>query len=153
MTFLVTGAAGFIGYHIAQRLLERGDADLIICGEGPEWETPEYVREANRLGRSCGLIVLGHAVLEIQPCVGVGRKPGGGHGCGAFDLYKGFLDTALKWRENLHLDLAEPKARQSYCPVHLERKRTASQSIAGLPDRNRTGKRQHPAEREEAVDA
>lgn len=46
-------------------LLERGDADLIVCGEGPEWETPEYVREANRLGRRCGLIVLGHAESEV----------------------------------------------------------------------------------------
>ncbi|OWA36077.1 hypothetical protein B9G55_09465 [Saccharibacillus sp. O16] len=46
-------------------LLERGEADLILCGEGPEWETPEYVREANRLGRRCGLIVLGHAESEV----------------------------------------------------------------------------------------
>lgn len=45
-------------------LLESKDADLIIYGEGPEWETPEYVREAMRMERDCGLIVLGHAESE-----------------------------------------------------------------------------------------
>jgi len=45
-------------------LLESKDADLVIYGEGPEWETPEYVREAARIGRQCGLIVLGHAESE-----------------------------------------------------------------------------------------
>lgn len=53
------------GGETAIPLLERGEADLIVCGEGPEWETPEYVREANRLGRRCGLIVLGHAESEV----------------------------------------------------------------------------------------
>ncbi|MEJ8305399.1 Nif3-like dinuclear metal center hexameric protein [Saccharibacillus sacchari] len=45
-------------------LLESKEADLIVYGEGPEWETPEYVREAMRFGRHCGLIALGHAASE-----------------------------------------------------------------------------------------
>ncbi len=57
-------------------LLERGDADLIVCGEGPEWETPEYVREANRLGRRCGLIVLGHAESEVPGMERLARQLG-----------------------------------------------------------------------------
>ena len=28
---LVTGVAGFIGYHVASRLLERGDAVVAVC--------------------------------------------------------------------------------------------------------------------------
>ncbi|AIQ53986.1 Nif3-like dinuclear metal center hexameric protein [Paenibacillus sp. FSL R7-0331] len=38
--------------------------DLIIAGEGPEWETPEYVRDALQQGRSKALIMLGHAESE-----------------------------------------------------------------------------------------
>lgn len=40
--------------------------DLIIYGEGPEWETPEYVRDAVHLGRHQALVVLGHSESE-QP--------------------------------------------------------------------------------------
>ncbi len=59
---LLAGYRG--GGKLTIPLLESGDADLVIYGEGPEWETPEYVREATRIGRSCGLIVLGHAESE-----------------------------------------------------------------------------------------
>lgn len=38
--------------------------DLIIYGEGPEWETPEYVRDSLQQGLQRGLIVLGHAESE-----------------------------------------------------------------------------------------
>ncbi|MBB5325504.1 putative NIF3 family GTP cyclohydrolase 1 type 2 [Anoxybacillus tepidamans] len=41
-----------------------GEADVLIYGEGPEWETPEYVRDALYQGRRKGLIVLGHAESE-----------------------------------------------------------------------------------------
>jgi putative NIF3 family GTP cyclohydrolase 1 type 2 len=45
-------------------LFEQERLDLVICGEGPEWETPEYVRDAARQGRARALIVLGHAESE-----------------------------------------------------------------------------------------
>jgi len=38
--------------------------DLIISGEGPEWETPEYVRDAVDAGFHKGLIVVGHQKSE-----------------------------------------------------------------------------------------
>ncbi|WPP42873.1 Nif3-like dinuclear metal center hexameric protein [Paenibacillus hunanensis] len=47
-------------------LLGRDDIDVLIAGEGPEWELPEYVRDAIEQGRSKGLIMLGHAESE-QP--------------------------------------------------------------------------------------
>lgn len=45
-------------------LFESEQLDLIIYGEGPEWETPEYVRDAVFQGRHKALIVLGHAESE-----------------------------------------------------------------------------------------
>ncbi len=45
-------------------LFEKGNLDLIIYGEGPEWETPEYVRDAVYQGKQKALIVLGHAESE-----------------------------------------------------------------------------------------
>lgn len=39
-------------------------ADLVICGEGPEWEAPEYVRDAVYQKKNRALIVLGHAESE-----------------------------------------------------------------------------------------
>ena len=39
-------------------------ADLVICGEGPEWEAPEYVRDAVYQNKNRALIVLGHAESE-----------------------------------------------------------------------------------------
>ncbi|AIQ42711.1 Nif3-like dinuclear metal center hexameric protein [Paenibacillus sp. FSL R5-0912] len=45
-------------------LFEQESLDLIIAGEGPEWETPEYIRDAVRQGRSQALIMLGHAESE-----------------------------------------------------------------------------------------
>ena len=38
--------------------------DVLIIGETPEWETAEYIRDANLLGRKIALIVLGHSVSE-----------------------------------------------------------------------------------------
>ncbi|MRN53705.1 Nif3-like dinuclear metal center hexameric protein [Paenibacillus monticola] len=45
-------------------LLEQESLDLIIAGEGPEWETPEYIRDAVHQGRNKALIMLGHAESE-----------------------------------------------------------------------------------------
>ncbi|MBW5445341.1 transcriptional regulator [Cohnella sp. CFH 77786] len=59
---LLAGYRG--GGDLSIPLLGQEDVDLILCGEGPEWETPEYVRDSNRLGNRKALIVLGHAESE-----------------------------------------------------------------------------------------
>jgi putative NIF3 family GTP cyclohydrolase 1 type 2 len=38
--------------------------DVLIVGEVSEWETAEYIRDANLLGKKIALIVLGHAMSE-----------------------------------------------------------------------------------------
>lgn len=45
-------------------LLEKENLDMVIYGEGPEWETPEYIRDAIYQGKHRALIVLGHAESE-----------------------------------------------------------------------------------------
>ena len=45
-------------------LFGREGVDLVICGEGPEWETPEYARDAVRQGRTKAFIAIGHAESE-----------------------------------------------------------------------------------------
>jgi putative NIF3 family GTP cyclohydrolase 1 type 2 len=52
------GGATAIPYFREDRL------DLIVTGEGPEWETPEYVRDAVALGFTKALLVLGHGASE-----------------------------------------------------------------------------------------
>jgi putative NIF3 family GTP cyclohydrolase 1 type 2 len=47
-------------------LLQQSGADVVICGESPEWETCEYVRDSAEAGVSKGLIVLGHANSEEE---------------------------------------------------------------------------------------
>lgn len=39
--------------------------DLVICGEGPEWEAPEYFRDAAWQGRGAAFLALGHAESEM----------------------------------------------------------------------------------------
>lgn len=39
-------------------------ADVVVCGEAPEWQTPEYVRDAAAAGLPKGLIILGHERSE-----------------------------------------------------------------------------------------
>ncbi|MHA6530974.1 Nif3-like dinuclear metal center hexameric protein [Paenibacillus sp. BAC0078] len=57
-----------VGYRggggVAIPFFQDADLDLIIAGEGPEWETPEYVRDAVHQGRNKALIMLGHAESE-----------------------------------------------------------------------------------------
>lgn len=38
--------------------------DLLIAGEGPEWETPEYIGDAAAQGRNPSMLLLGHAASE-----------------------------------------------------------------------------------------
>lgn len=45
-------------------LFEKEGLDVIIAGEGPEWETPEYVRDAVSQGRNKAMILMGHAASE-----------------------------------------------------------------------------------------
>ncbi|MDN4525027.1 Nif3-like dinuclear metal center hexameric protein [Fictibacillus fluitans] len=45
-------------------LFNEENVDLILYGEGPEWETPEYVRDAVYQGKQKALLVLGHAESE-----------------------------------------------------------------------------------------
>lgn len=61
---LLAGYRG--GRDTAIPLFEKYHADLVIYGEGPEWETPEYTRDAQAMGKRQSLIVLGHAESE-QP--------------------------------------------------------------------------------------
>jgi putative NIF3 family GTP cyclohydrolase 1 type 2 len=45
-------------------LFEKEQLDVILAGEGPEWETPEYVRDAVSQGRAKAFILMGHAASE-----------------------------------------------------------------------------------------
>lgn len=45
-------------------LFEQERLELIVAGEGPEWETPEYVKDAVHQGKQRALILLGHAESE-----------------------------------------------------------------------------------------
>ncbi|RKP51598.1 transcriptional regulator [Cohnella endophytica] len=61
---LLAGCRG--GGDLAIPLFEKHKLDLILYGEGPEWETPEYVRDAVGMGQGKALLVLGHLESE-QP--------------------------------------------------------------------------------------
>lgn len=55
---------GAVGGRAQIQMLMRPDVDVIVCGESPEWETCEYVRDAAAAGLSKAMIVLGHANSE-----------------------------------------------------------------------------------------
>ncbi|WP_144027997.1 Nif3-like dinuclear metal center hexameric protein [Paenibacillus sp. 32352] len=59
---LLAGYRG--GGALALPLMKDYHLDLVIAGEGPEWETPEYVRDAVHQGRNKAFIALGHAESE-----------------------------------------------------------------------------------------
>lgn len=59
---LLAGYRG--GGATAIPLCEKQNLDLVIYGEGPEWETPEYIRDASSLDKKRALIILGHAASE-----------------------------------------------------------------------------------------
>ncbi|OXM86292.1 Nif3-like dinuclear metal center hexameric protein [Paenibacillus rigui] len=52
------------GGSTALPLFEKEGLDLVIAGEGPEWETPEYVKDAVHQGKRKAFILLGHAESE-----------------------------------------------------------------------------------------
>jgi putative NIF3 family GTP cyclohydrolase 1 type 2 len=58
---LIPGASG--GKEQLKALIN-SKADLLIVGESSEWETPEYIRDAQALGHAVSLIVMGHAFSE-----------------------------------------------------------------------------------------
>ncbi|KAB8131000.1 transcriptional regulator [Gracilibacillus oryzae] len=59
---LLVGYRGGISHSIP--LFEEEQVDLVIYGEGPEWETPEYVRDAISQGVNRSIIMLGHLESE-----------------------------------------------------------------------------------------
>jgi putative NIF3 family GTP cyclohydrolase 1 type 2 len=58
---LMPGAAG--GQRQVNMMIQ-SHADLLIVGESPEWEAPEYIRDSRALGKRLSMIVLGHAYSE-----------------------------------------------------------------------------------------
>jgi putative NIF3 family GTP cyclohydrolase 1 type 2 len=53
------------GSELAVPLFHNKNLDMLIYGEGPEWETPEYARDALFQGKNKSLIILGHAESEM----------------------------------------------------------------------------------------
>lgn len=58
---LIPGAAG--GRRQMQLIMDEAP-DVLLCGESPEWETIEYMRDAQAANTKQALIVLGHSVSE-----------------------------------------------------------------------------------------
>lgn len=58
---LLPGAAGG---QAQITLVENEQPDVLIVGEVHEWETAEYIRDAQALGSKTALIILGHSVSE-----------------------------------------------------------------------------------------
>ncbi len=68
LTALCSRVGLLVGYRgggeTAIPLFEKEDVDLIITGEGQEWETPEYIFDAGFQGKKKVLIMIGHAASE-----------------------------------------------------------------------------------------
>jgi putative NIF3 family GTP cyclohydrolase 1 type 2 len=58
---LSLGAPGF-STHL--KLLQEKNTDLLIAGESPEWETYQYVYDAQLQGKNKAVIFLGHTNSE-----------------------------------------------------------------------------------------
>jgi putative NIF3 family GTP cyclohydrolase 1 type 2 len=58
----ILAGAGPGEWHL--EAFSRYSADVVVCGEAPEWQVPEYVRDANAAGIPKGLILLGHERSE-----------------------------------------------------------------------------------------
>ncbi|WEG11870.1 Nif3-like dinuclear metal center hexameric protein [Pullulanibacillus sp. KACC 23026] len=68
---LLVGYRG--GGETAIPLFEKYHLDLVLYGEGPEWETPEYVRDAISQGDHKALLIVGHAESEEPGMKGLAR--------------------------------------------------------------------------------
>ncbi|MCX7655519.1 MAG: Nif3-like dinuclear metal center hexameric protein [Treponemataceae bacterium] len=66
--FYIRRALVAVGYrgggNLILPLIEKEKIDLVIYGEGPEWEIPEYIRDAQAMGFLKALIILGHGESE-----------------------------------------------------------------------------------------
>ena len=60
----VAFSAGAPGSETHRKLLQEKNIDLLIAGEAPEWETYQYVYDAQLQGKNKAVIFLGHAVSE-----------------------------------------------------------------------------------------
>ncbi|MRH99945.1 hypothetical protein GH721_05295 [Kriegella sp. EG-1] len=58
---MVPGASGTLA-QISQ--LRKNEVDVVIAGEVPQWETYEYVRDANLQGRKKAIVFIGHINSE-----------------------------------------------------------------------------------------
>ncbi|GHO57016.1 Nif3-like dinuclear metal center hexameric protein [Ktedonobacter robiniae] len=57
---------GAMGGEFQIKAFERWQLDAVICGETSEWQTCEYVRDANALGFNKALLIAGHAKSEEE---------------------------------------------------------------------------------------
>jgi len=57
---------GFHGFEKNRHLLARDDVDVLVIGEGHEWETGEYAVDAVAAGLAAGLVVVGHVPSEQE---------------------------------------------------------------------------------------
>ncbi len=61
---IVSMLPGSAGGQKQVALIEEKNPDVLIVGEQVEWETTEYIRDAQKLGTKTALVILGHAVSE-----------------------------------------------------------------------------------------
>jgi putative NIF3 family GTP cyclohydrolase 1 type 2 len=55
---------GYTGFTRETKALERDDVEVLLAGESREWETVEYVADAQTEGKKKALIVIGHIPSE-----------------------------------------------------------------------------------------
>jgi putative NIF3 family GTP cyclohydrolase 1 type 2 len=64
---------GFQGFERNRHLLARPDVDVVVVGEGHEWETGEYAADAVTAGLCAGVVVVGHVPSEQEGMAELGR--------------------------------------------------------------------------------
>ncbi|QCB94774.1 Nif3-like dinuclear metal center hexameric protein [Cellulomonas shaoxiangyii] len=65
---------GFLGFEKNRHLLARPDVDVIVIGEGHEWETGEYAADAVTAGVCAGVVVVGHTPSEQEGMAEYARR-------------------------------------------------------------------------------